>query len=448
VAWRVAFGMRACIWIFLGLVALPATAASQGGSGVDFRLQPWATVFLTGPNPHSQLTPIFLDVRSGDAADPTLRALVGLDLDVDLGKYLTVAVRSHYDTEATNNPLARTNKLESVGPRAELDEAYVTLGGSIGALTVGRRRVAWGPSPLGGLNLSGMAPAADMVHGRLNFWSHHLESFLARLSGEDGLTRLMYGHRFVFNFWSTFSLGLTDVTLTSGDDSRLFWPFLVPFLPTGVVEWRRFPEVSLPPGDQTNSQVSIDFEWRPGPRFFGQWLADDSRVFPSEDTKPHRWAYSLGVEHETGPWTAGYEYRSIMTWTYTHFQDATEMRQFRWPMSAPEGPDMDRHVVWVERAVGPWETRLSGERRRRGENRFGDDWAGGGTRGDPFPSGTVESRWILDGGVGRDLGSYGEVSLSGYYQRISNVNNQLDTDENVLGFRLQFHFQPPPLTNR
>jgi hypothetical protein len=45
------------------------------------------------------------------------------------------------------------------------------------------------------------------------------------------------------------------------------------------------------------------------------------------------------------------------------------------------------------------------------------------------------------------VGSYGEVVARGFFQRITDLNNE-PGDENVLGGQLILHFRPPPLTNR
>jgi hypothetical protein len=113
--------MRSASWLLTSLLLLVATVqvSAQEGLGAGFRFQPCASVFLTGSDPHRQLTPVFMDVRSGDAVDPAVRALVGAELDIYLGRYLTLGIRSHYDSEATNSPLA----------------------GRDGALTVGRKRL-------------------------------------------------------------------------------------------------------------------------------------------------------------------------------------------------------------------------------------------------------------------------------------------------------------------
>jgi len=421
----------------------PAGAQQAPGTGnqIQANIEAWGSLFFRVSDPEMQLTPIFLNLRDGDQVDPVARAVVGADLTVLLQEGLSVGVSGHFDTDATNSHLARTGTFHDVGARAELDQAYLTWAGDRGALTVGRRYMGWGPSPLGGLALSGHAPAPDLVHGRLDLWGHSLESMVARLSTEGGQTRLMYATRVVLNLHPDLTLGLTDMTITAQRKARLVWPFLVPWIPNAFAEWRSFPGV--PPGDYINSQVGVDLEWRPGPRIYGEWFADDARWHDWQDTYPHRWAFSLGLENQAGPWTTGYEYRRIMSWTYTHFSRATEARNYRWPLSAPEGPDTDRHVAWARRQLGPWEAEVFAERRRRGENWFGVPWDGAGHRGDPFPTGRVENRWVFMAGLGRSIRDLGTVRLDWAYHAVTDVNN-LEVDGNVSVLQLAVHLGPSP----
>jgi hypothetical protein len=47
-----------------------------------------------------------------------------------------------------------------------------------------------------------------------------------------------------------------------------------------------------------------------------------------------------------------------------------------------------------------------------------------------------------------EAGDYGSVTLDGFFQDISNVNNDLGASETVLGVQLGIHLRPPTLTNR
>ena len=113
---RIAYGMPRilpalpylCLVPLLG--SLPSPGWAQEQVPVRFSFQPWASVFVTGPDREVQLTPLFLDVRTGDDVDPIVRAELGADLDVEIGPYVNLVVRSHFNTDATNDPLARTYK--------------------------------------------------------------------------------------------------------------------------------------------------------------------------------------------------------------------------------------------------------------------------------------------------------------------------------------------------
>ena len=202
--------------------ALPAPASAQEYEGATFRLRPWASFVFTGTDPHLQLTPIHRDIRGSDQVDPAARALVGIDLEIGLGRHLTVGLKSHYDTDPTNNPLARTRKLGPLEAGAELDEAFVTLAGGLGELTLGRKQIGWGYSPMGSLTLPGYAPGIDLVKGRINLpWGHRLESFLGRLSSEEGRTRLLYGHRWVLSFADVLTVGGSNLTIHASETVEL-----------------------------------------------------------------------------------------------------------------------------------------------------------------------------------------------------------------------------------
>lgn len=91
---------------------------------------------------------------------------------------------------------------------------------------------------------------------------------------------------------------------------------------------------------------------------------------------------------------------------------------------------------------------LTRGRRGRGGNRLETHFTTEGKTGEPYPSGNVQSRWIVGAGLRMETGSYGSVTLDGFFQAISNVNNDLGASENVLGVQLGIHLRPPTLTNR
>jgi hypothetical protein len=442
-----------------GIVALPSVDVDAGSAaarlwrawqddpiapdGLGVGLQPRLTFIGLETDPEVQLRPLYADVRDGDAVDPLDRWRTQLVGRARFHEHVTAGVHFTFDSRGDNDPRNRTRTFRQLDASNNFDAAWLRAHFDGGALTLGRVPFAWGPERLGGLLVGGTGPAVDLVHGRLDFGPHVLQSFAGQLSNEiiddTGYRRWLYGHRFdLFFLEDRLRLSLSETALVAGPSESLNLKYLNP-----IPLWAQIQvENDDTPRKAVNAINAIDgtLVWPLGPwtsRWSGSVAVDDVQIDPEgRERNPDQIGWTASLDLSRDEWLLGYEYRRIGTWMYLHYGDATSHRHFARPLGAPEGPDIDRHHMRADwRPVTSWHLFGSLERRRSGENGILTTEPKEGNVDLPFPRGTVEKRWIATLGATWHRPGTLKAALQAAFHAIEDRNNVAGDDVDVWEFR-------------
>lgn len=425
-------------------------------SALAATLVPQITWFGLETDPERQLRPAFADVRQGDAVDPWSRLRVNFAGRARLHERVSAGVDFAFDTHGDNDPRNRTRTFSQLDASNNFDAAWLRMHFDHGAIMLGRLPFQWGPERNGGLLISDLGPAPDVLHGRLDWGPHVLQSFAGQLSSEvvDDVSqrRWLYGHRADLYFLDDrLRVAISEVVLVAGAGEGLSLRYLNP-----IPMWTQVQvESDGDPGTQVNAIQAVDATWTQEVgswrgRLYGSLAVDDVQIDPEgREDDPDQLAWTAGLDASHHAWLLGYEYRRIGTWTYLHRGQGTDHRNFGRPLGAPEGPDSDRHDLRVDwRADRAWAAFAGLQRWRRGENRMSTSENRLGRAGQPFPRGTVEKRWVATAGVTWERPGTAKAALQAAFHSIRNVNNESGVDEDVWEIRAVIDLFLPGLSYR
>lgn len=402
---------------------------------------------LRGGDPDHRFAPPFASPRG--EPDPASRLQTTLDTDIGFTASLHGHLSFRFDSEGANDPLNRTRDFHQLGVSNNVDRAYVRWRGESLSVLLGRAPVAWGPEPAGPVLLSPIAPALDQIRAELRWGPHVWRMLVGQLSSvapDSGAVqhRTLYGHRLDLDL-GRLTLGISEVTVVSQSGPGLSLRYLNPvgFHAQAQVEQ------DGDSGTQVNVFHSVDGRFDADPlRFHGSFLVDDLQIDQEgRDRYPHQLAWTLGVQARgPGGSRVGYGYRRIGSWTYLHRGIGTDHQHFGRPLGAPEGPDTDRHRVWMQVRPGPgWSVELTGERWRRGSNRLGIGEDRAGHSGDPFPRGVVERRWVGRAAVTWSRPPHLRLRAEAAWASLTNTDNVPGDSGDVVEVRLGVTWSGPAL---
>lgn len=425
----------------------PAARLARGWTsaedGLHATLRPHVTLIGWLSDPKLQLLPLHLDVRDGDAVDPFGRARVAFRGRARLHERVSAGVDFAFDSRGDNDPRNRTRSFEQLDASNNFDAAWMRFHFERGSVTLGRLPFQWGPTRLGGLLVSDVGPAFDMLHGHLDWGPHVLQAFVGQLSSEvvDASTRRrwLYGHRAdVFLLDDRLRLGVSEIVVVAGAGEGLNLRYLNPIPLWAQIQVEDDGDAST----QVNAIQSADATWTHDigswrGRLYGSLAVDDLQIDDAgRDRNPDQLAWAAGADVSRAAWLFGYEYRRVGSWTYLHRGDGTDHRHFGRPLGAPEGPDTDRHDLRIDWRHGSvWRFHAGAERRRRGENRIATTESREGKVGQDYPRGTVESRWVATVGATWERPGTAKAALQAAFHSITNVNNEPGEDRDVFEAR-------------
>lgn len=218
------------------------------------------------------------------------------------------------------------------------------------ALLIGREFVHWGPGITGSLLTSGLAPALDMIHFRIDLGPFRFQAFnslLGRSNNEEEyqkINRYFSGHRLCFRSGS-WELGVHETVMYGGPKEIVSAAYLNPLIPYYLTDVMQIQE------REDNISLSLDASrYFTGGRVYVQYAVDE--YYYEGENYPKRTALLVGGEWIKPLgwdklWLAG-EYVKVDRWIYNYEADYpwNRLTYYNSNLGHPIGPDAD--LVYFE----------------------------------------------------------------------------------------------------
>ena len=393
---------------------LPDTARLDPGRRILFR-RLWDE-FHEEITPNQMSDPKELALRAGGSPYLLSRQTEDRTPTNHAGSYVFAALgkpdrwvartRVRFDSDARDDTRFRGREWKDK-LTANMDDASLKfLAGNFEAFW-GRGWLKFGRSPSDGLLMSGFSPPFD--YGRLRYHRGAFDfmyfiAFLDDLPTASGrpARRYLAGHRLDIRPWQFLELAATEVIVFGGVDRPLEWYYLNPLVP---YYWEQINE------DKDDNPL-WNLEWSArlarGWEFYGEWLIDDFQI--DLKSEPQQLGILVGL-HAAAPFGLARSYH-VLEYSYvntTVYGQNEEQNRYYYRynragqvigLGSRYGPDADRLTYRVVYHLsGLLDTFASVERRRKGEHTIDDPQSSMVPHGVPFPSGIVDRRWELTGGL-------------------------------------------------
>ena len=354
------------------------------------------------------------------------------------GKWVA-RTRVRFDSDARHDSRFRGEEWKD-NLTANMDEASLKfLAGNFEAFW-GRGWLKFGRSPSDGLLLSGFSPPFD--YGRLRYRTGAVDlmyfiAFLDDLPLASGrpARRYLAGHRIDVRPWQFLELAATEVIVFGGVDRPLEWYYLNPLVP---YYWEQINEDK---DDNPLWNLEWSLRFARGWEFYGEWLIDDFQIdFTSE---PHQLGILVGL-HASVPFGLArsyhvLEYSRVNTTVYgqNEPQNRFYYRHDRngqvIPLGSRYGPDADRVTYRMTyHLCDMLDPFFEVERSRKGEHRIDDPQPSIFPHGVPFPSGVVERRWEVAGGLRFQYKNIVFAEIAGGWSQRRNEGHRPGNDHDLL----------------
>jgi len=213
------------------------------------------------------------------------------------------------------------------------------------SLLAGREFVHWGPGITGSLLTSGLAPALDLIHFRIDLGPFRFQAFnslLGRSSDEEErqqINRYFSGHRLSFRSGS-WELGMHETVMYGGPEETVTAAYLNPLIPYYLTDVMQVQE------REDNITIALDAScYFPGGRVYAQYAVDE--YYYEGEHYPKRTALLIGGEWINALgwdrlWLAG-EYVRADRWIYNYEADYpwNRLTYYNSHLGHPVGPDAD-----------------------------------------------------------------------------------------------------------
>ncbi|MFO7890467.1 MAG: capsule assembly Wzi family protein [bacterium] len=221
------------------------------------------------------------------------------------------------------------------------------------SLLIGREFVHWGPGITGSLLTSGLAPALDLIHFRIDLGPFRFQAFnslLGRSSDEEErhqINRYFSGHRLSYRSGS-WELGLHETVMYGGPQETVTAAYLNPLIPYYLTDVMQVQE------REDNITIALDAShYFPGGRVYVQYAVDE--YYYEGEHYPKRTALLVGGEwiNVLGwdkLWLMG-EYVRADRWIYNYeaLYPWNRLTYYNSHLGHPVGPDAD--LIHVEAQV-------------------------------------------------------------------------------------------------
>jgi hypothetical protein len=354
------------------------------------------------------------------------------------GRQLFVWGNFVLDEQKAKDPLYTGKKWR--GLAGDVEQAFVWYQNGGFNLQAGRFASFWG-----GANSLILGPHSIMDGLAYSFrWGRLTLSY--RLSKLDGLSperslvsvfenRYLAGHRIDFQLSKRFRLGVSETVIFGGPGRQVEFAYLNPIL--------FYHSSQLNSNSDDNTLVAIDFDFKPvnGLRLYGQLLVDDFQIEKKKQSDQEPNEYGLvaglyGADIAKG-WDLNAEYTRVTNRTFNQPHPRNRYLFNGKPIGAATGNDYDLLSVslirWFNRDL---RGSLLTEYGRQGEGSPLDEWATpwldiSGDYSEPFPTGVVEKRWSVAGGLNGIIRNLLVLDAKAGVSRVSNFGHRAGQDRTV-----------------
>ena len=270
------------------------------------------------------------------------------------------------------------------------DRVYLTWQSPGFMVRAGHTWLEWGPGMAGTLALSDGSPALDLVEAGVRLPADaRLQWFVAVL--DPAAQTYLAGHRLAVRAGPSVEMGVAEYARFDGSGNVPL--YLVPVVPFALLD-RRVQGASDLPADSlkrlgsNNVMYSADvsWTWRPGVRFYGEFLLDD---FARDDSRPLAIGYQAGFHLRRGIAGAAWSLRADFTRVYPYVYSVSQQQNYAhagFPTGFPVGPDCDQVAARLDWRPSPdWNWSIDWLVVRDGTQQIGDAFQ----PGDPVPSSTA-----------------------------------------------------------
>ncbi|MBN2415778.1 hypothetical protein JXO52_08040 [bacterium] len=227
---------------------------------------------------------------------------------------------------------------------ATWDESVSYLAGRVGGFRIqfGRDRVAWGPARHGGLMLSGLTPAMDMLKVSTEFGPCTVTFLHAELRSDYG-RKWLAARRLEISLGDRCDLGFHESVIYG--ERGLESAYLNPLLPVLIAEHTL--------GDRDNVGMGMDWNWVPSGnmRFYGELFIDDLSApwtLFSRDWG-NKVAFTAGLDLASlftlRDTYLGLEYSRIEPFVYTHHKSVNIFEHYNVNLGSDLEPNSDRFSI-------------------------------------------------------------------------------------------------------
>lgn len=267
------------------------------------------------------------------------------------------------------------------------DRVYLTWQSYGFMLRAGHTWLEWGPGMAGTLGLSDAAPAMDLAEAGLRLPANaRLQWFVASL--DPVAETYLAGHRIELRGGPNVEMGFSEYARFDGTSNVPL--YLIPVVPYTMIDRRASGQSSAPSDSlqdlaRNNVMYTADFSWRwrPGVRFYGEFLVDDATT---DNSRPLSIAWQAGLHLRRlvrgRAWSLRADYTRVFNYVYSVYH-GHDFEHVGMPTGFPLGPDCDQFAGRLEwRPSSAWSLGLEGRFVRDGALQLGDAWQ----PGTPVPS--------------------------------------------------------------
>jgi hypothetical protein len=278
------------------------------------------------------------------------------------------------------------------------DRVYMTWQSYGFMLRAGHTWLEWGPGMAGTLGLSDAAPAMDLAEAGVRLPADaRLQWFVASL--DPVAETYLAGHRLEIRAGPSVEMGFSEYARFDGTSSVPL--YLIPVVPFALLDRRVSGEGAAVPDSvqdlsRNNVMYTADFSWawRPGVRFYGEFLLDDAT---RDNSRPLSvaWQAGLHIRRMDGgtAWSLRGDYTRVYNYVYSVYH-GHDFAHAGIPTGFPLGPDCDQFTARLEWRPSPaLGIGLEGLFVRDGALEIGDAWQ---------PGTEVPSRLVLTSPLEQD----------------------------------------------
>ncbi len=336
---------------------------------------------------------------------------------------------------------------QASGTTASYDRVYMTWQSPGFMVRAGHTWLEWGPGMAGTLGLSDGSPALDVAEAGVRLPGEaRLQWFVAVL--DPAAQTYLAGHRLALRAGPSVEMGFSEYARFDGSGSVPL--YMVPVVPFALLDGRvrgasDLPADSLEKLGRNNVMYTADvsWTWRPGVRFYGEFLLDDAT---RDHSRPLAIGWQAGAHLRRmvrgAAWSLRADYTRVYPYVYSVYHDH-DFAYAGFPTGFPLGPDCDQFTARLDwRPTPDWSWGIDWLVARNGVQQIGDAWQ----PGDAVPAQTSitapferEQRLALTG----DWSPSPSVSLSaavGFTKILSLGNVSLNDTDGANG-RLQAAFR-------